>query len=208
MRRPQSKPDQRRHRKPGRRAVAVVGKNGERAISLRVIAVFLFAILAVIIIAPTAARYTSQQEQLRQVRAEYSEMQERSAQLEAELALWQNDDFVREQARSRLGYVVPGETLYVTRNQEEGSAQQQLAERVEQSNRTRRANTPWYMTMWDSIRISGYSSDGTLDNPNDTPVFRPGSQTPAPAETPATEATDPAAESTGEPAAEPAAPQG
>ena len=52
-------------------------------------------------------------------------------------------------------------------------AQEQLEERIRNVNRDRRAATPWFMTMWDSIEISGQSVT-EFDNPNNAPVITPG----------------------------------
>ncbi|WP_185933761.1 FtsB family cell division protein [Actinobaculum suis] len=157
----------------GKRGLTFESGNGPRTISLRLIAVFLFAVLALIIITPTFTRYLGQQEQLRQVRAEYEDLQQRSADLEAQLAQWQDDDYVRQQARLRLGYVVPGERLYVTPGFSEATAQERQEEKVAEANRTRRSKTPWYITWWESTQIAGYASDGEVDNPNDTPLLEP-----------------------------------
>ncbi len=73
---------------------------------------------------------------------------------------------------SGWGYVMPGETLYVVNDPSKGSAQEQLEERIQNVNRDRRAATPWFVTMWDSIDVAGQST-ADFDNPNNAPVIAP-----------------------------------
>ncbi len=151
-------------------SVVVADGRGSRKYSLRLVAVVLTLIVAIVIVWPTVSRYYDSQQELAAARAELTETQQHNKELQAELDLWNDDDFVRAQARERLGYVMPGQTLYVVKDPSVGSAQEQLEERVATVNRERRAATPWYVTMWDSVAVSGQTA-GDFDNPNDTPVL-------------------------------------
>ena len=156
-----------------RRAITVESGQRQHTVSLRAVAIALFAILAIIIVTPTVSRFSAQQHELRAVRAELESVQQHTRELEVEKALWNDPDYVRAQARVRLGYVVPGQRLFVGADPNEGTAQEQLEERVATVNRERRANTPWYVTGWDSITIAGNSVDGQLDNPDEAPMYTP-----------------------------------
>ncbi|WP_392399599.1 septum formation initiator family protein [Actinotignum urinale] len=162
----------------GRRRARITVEAGNRqgTVSVSSLVVALFIILAVIIIIPTANRYTSQQRDLRTVQAQLSKVQEHNEILEKEKAMWSDPEFVKSQARVRLGYVVPGQRLYVAGDPAKGSALQQLQKRVDTVNEQRRMNTPWYVTAWDTLQIAGHASRGTLDNPNAAPVYEPGSK--------------------------------
>lgn len=122
------------------------------------LAVVLSAMLAVIIIAPTLSSYLDQQQQLRELNASVEEAQSRIRTLEAEVLLWNDDDYVRAQARERLGYVMPGEVLYVVNDPDEGTPEEQRRALEVELEYNRRAATPWFTTMWDSISVAGYSS--------------------------------------------------
>ena len=162
-----------RDRLTTRRQLVVAAGRGTRRFSLRIVAVVLTAFVAMIIVFPTVRTYYVQQRELAAARSELTDFQDRNAELENELRLWNDEEFVRAQARERLGYVMPGETLYVVNDPTKGSAQEQLEERIRNVNRDRRAATPWFMTMWDSIEISGQSVT-EFDNPNNAPVITPG----------------------------------
>ncbi len=56
--------------------------------------------------------YYRQQEQAAQARAQIAESQGKIAELKDEITRWNDPDYVKAQARSRLGWVVPGETGY------------------------------------------------------------------------------------------------
>ncbi|MFG6285208.1 septum formation initiator family protein [Actinotignum sp. GS-2025f] len=185
----------------------------QHTVSLRAVAIALFTILAIIIVTPTVSRFSEQQHELRAVRAELENVQQHTRELEVEKALWNDPDYVRAQARVRLGYVVPGQRLFVGADPNEGTAQEQLEERVATVNRERRANTPWYITGWDSITIAGNSVDGQIDNPDEAPMYTPPTPQPDGATQPEVEtpadgsAPAPADQSAEQPAPEDAANQ-
>lgn len=187
-----AQPDPDKRERPQRmgtkRSIFIHGRNGGRQFSLRLLVVGLFALMAVIIVAPTFVRYLDRQQEVAQARADLTQAQDTVTELERELSLWNDDDYVKAQARERLGYVMPGETLYVVSDSGEGTAQEQLESRVAEVNRDRRAATPWFVTMWDSITVAGQSGD-EQDNSSNAPVLTPdGTTTTAPsASEPATD---------------------
>ncbi|MGO1858741.1 FtsB family cell division protein [Ancrocorticia populi] len=151
-------------------SVVVADGRGSRKYSLRLVAVVLTFVVAIVIVWPTVARYYSSQRELAAARAELTTTEEHIEELQTELDLWNDDDFVRSQARERLGYVMPGQTLYVVKDPGAGTAQDQRDERIAEVNRNRRAATPWYVTMWDSVSVAG-QTEAEFDNPNDVPVL-------------------------------------
>ncbi|WP_241228116.1 septum formation initiator family protein [Actinobaculum sp. 352] len=186
-----------------KRSVVVSGARGSRRISLRLAVVLFFAVLAVIIVTPTLSNYLERQAELRDAKAELESVRQHNEDLERELQLWQDDDYVRAQARERLGYVMPGQTLYVVTDPNEGTARERLDERVETANRQRRAATPWFVTLWDSVTMAGEVSGDDVDNPNNTPLIEPVEPTESeagstPSETVATQSSDGSAADGGE----------
>ncbi|MFY9262411.1 MAG: septum formation initiator family protein [Arcanobacterium sp.] len=131
-------------------------------------AIAIFALIGMLIIANPLTQYLSQQEHIRQERAQLEAAQQRVAELEQELELWSDPLFIQSQARERLGYVMPGQTLYTVVDPNVGDAQEQLQERTEQAQRLRRENTPFYVTAWDSIAVAGQA--GVLENPDNVPI--------------------------------------
>jgi hypothetical protein len=56
--------------------------------------------------------YFAQAHEIASTQAEIAQRQQRIADLQAEMTRWDDPDYVRTQARERLGWVVPGETGY------------------------------------------------------------------------------------------------
>lgn len=113
-------------------------------------------ILAVVIVLPTLTHYLDQRAEVRLTEMKMQEAQARTASLEAKLKEWNDPEFIRMQARTRLGYVSPGETLYVVTNPEiiVGGTSPIDKER-EEYEKTVASLTPWYLTLWESIEIAG-----------------------------------------------------
>ena len=146
-----------------------------RGLSLRLLSILFFVAFALILIIPVLNRYMDQQEELRSVKASVEEAKARNHELELELALWQDPEYLKSQARSRLGFVTPGQVLYTVSDPDEGSAAEKR-ERIEQKlNHDRRAATPWFSTMWDSMKVAGYADNGkpVVVNPGDEPPKTP-----------------------------------
>lgn len=148
------------------------GAERTHRISLRLAAVIVFALVAVLIVANPLTQYLAQQEEIRQAQADLDEAKQRVISLEQELALWDDPLYVQAQARERLGFVMPGQTLYAVADPEQGDAVDQLQARTDEVNRRRRESTPFYVTMWDSIAVSGQV--GVLENPQNTPIINDG----------------------------------
>lgn len=145
------------------------GKERTHRISLRLAAIVVFALVGILIVANPLTQYLAQQEQIRQAQANLDDARGRVAALEQELELWQDPLYVQAQARERLGYVMPGQTLYAVSDPETGDSAQQLQARTDEVNRLRRESTPFFVTMWDSVVVAGQV--GVLENPQETPII-------------------------------------
>ena len=69
-------------------------------------------LLAVVLLLPTVRAVVTQQAELRDLRSELSQQEEQKAELETELARWDDRSYVIEQARSRLRFVMPGDKVW------------------------------------------------------------------------------------------------
>lgn len=139
------------------------GDDRRGAFALHMFFLVLTIILAVVIVLPTLTHYLDQRAEVRLTEMKMAEAQARTASLESELKQWNDPEFIRMQARSRLGYVAPGETLYVVTNPEiiVGGTSPVDRERAEYEN-TVASLTPWYLTLWESVEIAG-KTDATTD---------------------------------------------
>jgi cell division protein FtsB len=82
-------------------------------VTARAIALAVVVVILTISYATSLRIYFAQAHEIAATKAEIAERQQRILQLQGELARWDDEAYVRTQARERLGWVVPGETGYV-----------------------------------------------------------------------------------------------
>ena len=92
--------------------VAAPARRGPSSLTARAIALTVVLLILTISYASSLRIYYAQAHDIAATKAEIAERQQRIVELEGELARWQDDEYVRTQARQRLGWVVPGETGY------------------------------------------------------------------------------------------------
>lgn len=81
-------------------------------LTARAIALAVVLLILAISYATSLRIYFSQAHEIAATKAEITERQQRILQLQDELARWDDEAYVKTQARERLGWVVPGETGY------------------------------------------------------------------------------------------------
>lgn len=167
-----------------RREIVYAGKNKTHRISGQMLVIFIVAVFSLGVLWRPTMTYLDQQEQMRDLQASLIKAQERVKDLEHDLALWNDPAYIATQARERLGYVKPGQTLYIVTDPEKGSASEVLDEKIAAVNKERRESTPFYVTMWDSVSIAGQVGD--VENPSDVPIIEQPDQT-TPSATPSGE---------------------
>ena len=102
--------------------------------------------------------YFQQHSQIQDLRGRIAASESDIHRLEAEKARWNDPAYVREQARARFGYLMPGQTSYVVIG-EDGkplAAQSTLSD-----PRTTDTTTPtaWWTTEWRSVELAGNPPD-------------------------------------------------
>lgn len=126
------------------------------SISWRALILTLVFAVAFVLISPTLSLYMRQQAEERALNEQVAVTEARIAQLEGEIARWEDPAYVQAQARERLGYVMPGQQPYVVVDPEVvigEDAQQKYEE--SQTQLPPALQGPWYVELADSIRIAG-----------------------------------------------------
>lgn len=121
------------------------------AVPARVLILAVVLLGAFVVTFPSLRGYLSQQAQYDAIVKELDQARATSTALEAELAQWQDDDYVRSQARERLSYVMPGETTYVVIGAEQFEEEAEHSRTKADGARTR----PWYETLQKSVQEAG-----------------------------------------------------
>lgn len=61
---------------------------------------------------PSLYQWWQQERELAQIKMQVAEQQQKNADMQRQLDLWNDPDYISTQARERLGFVRPGETQY------------------------------------------------------------------------------------------------
>ncbi|MBO0611245.1 FtsB family cell division protein [Myceligenerans salitolerans] len=123
-------------------------------LTVRALVLSVVVLLAVVLLLPTVRAVVTQQAQLSDLRQELSEQQEQKAALENELARWDDRSYVIEQARTRLRFVMPGDTPWRTLDGDSVQEEEPEPGPVRTPREEQDEDTPWYTTLWDSLRIA------------------------------------------------------
>ena len=81
-------------------------------VSTRFVVVLTVAAILSVMLVPSLYQWWQQERELEQIKAQVAEQQQKNADMQRQLDLWNDPDFISTQARERLGYVRPGETQY------------------------------------------------------------------------------------------------
>ena len=84
---------------------------------------------------------------MNRVQSHISQLQQENAQLKAEQTWWNDDNYVRQQARSRVYYVNPGDTPYVVSGI---TADTTKADRTS-ANAKNAPDDAWTTKIWESL---------------------------------------------------------
>jgi cell division protein FtsB len=108
-----------------------------------------FVALALLIL-PYFQKWLVQRSEIEQARAQVTTSQQAVDDLKKQRARWADEEYVKAQARSRLHYVMPGETGFTVIDPKaaKSSAPKGDASAVPPGNR------PWYSDIWLSAQVA------------------------------------------------------
>ena len=97
--------------------------------------------------------YFQQRSELVGLKSQIASSEASISSLESEKARWQDPAFLKEQARARFGYLMPGQTSYVVI----GANGKPLAAQATLTDPRTHAKTPtaWWTTEWRSVELAG-----------------------------------------------------
>ncbi|WP_298583025.1 septum formation initiator family protein [uncultured Kocuria sp.] len=127
-----------------------------RTFSGRFLVLTLVAVLIVFLAAPTTKIFLEQRAEIAQLERAIADMEAQKASLEDQVDQWSDETYVKQRARDRLLYVMPGERSYLVVGAEEmdGAVVDSSAAQVE-------AEKPaWVDALWQSVVASAYEDAG------------------------------------------------
>jgi cell division protein FtsB len=122
-------------------------------LTARAIALSVVLLILTISYATSLRIYFSQAHEISTTKAEIAQRQQRILQLQGELARWDDEGYVRSQARERLGWVVPGETGFTVVDAE-GRPLGGGAEIKAESTSDEPAQDTWWSKLWGSVEAA------------------------------------------------------
>lgn len=153
-----------------------VVRTGAR-VTRRLVALFVITAVLIISLISSLTVYVDQRQQIAQAREDIASSQQHIADLEAEQARWSDPDYVRAQARARLGWVMPGESGYQVID-ESGNPYGGEGVAIDHTGDSAPAGETWWQRLW--------NSNEAADEPPETADPAASSRVVAPAATPST----------------------
>ena len=92
--------------------------------------------------------YIDQRAQLAAAVADQRSLERQVAELQLQQAALSDPDYLRAEAKKRLQYVMPGDTVYVVHAPD-------LAAPTDDQTATEKSGVPWYSTLWDTLAANG-----------------------------------------------------
>lgn len=122
-----------------------------RGISTRLLILFIVLFAMAVTLAPPTQHYFAQRAQISALEASVESNKKKLIEARAELERWQDPNFVKSQARSRLHFVLPGERQYIILGAESNEDSEDSAS----INQDFPLGVPWYSRIISSITSVG-----------------------------------------------------
>jgi cell division protein FtsB len=116
-----------------------------KAFSGRLLALAVVLVSITVLLAPSVRVFIEQRAELSALQADIAAKQDANERLTKELARWDDPAYIKQQARDRIFYVMPGEKRYMVTGAEG------LSESDEHASATAPEDLPWVDALWNSV---------------------------------------------------------
>ncbi|MBB3115790.1 FtsB family cell division protein [Corynebacterium bovis] len=145
----------------GDRAKAAPGRAARQFIALprrvnplAAVVVFLVVAFLALSVATPLRNYFQQRAELQHINEQITDQLQRRDELRSELDRYRNEDYVREQARTRLGLIEPGESSFRLLDPRISSGGTDAdGQAPGEAELPSEKNKPWYTRLWDSVAV-------------------------------------------------------
>jgi cell division protein FtsB len=141
-------------------------------LTVRLLALAVVALIATVLLVPTVRATIQQSMDLRALRADNAAQQAKADALQGDIARWNDPAYVESQARERLLFQMPGDTVWRTIGADK------VVENVDPNTGVKvdagivggqgEAGTPWYTTVWESVQAADNPPDAQGDSAGST----------------------------------------
>ncbi|WP_200172504.1 septum formation initiator family protein, partial [Tomitella cavernea] len=149
-----------------RRISARTEGSGQGMSPRRVVVVIVMVCFLALALANPVRTYFTQRQDAAEAAAHHAELVAQIAELKKKEKLLEDPDYIRAQARDRLGFVEAGRTPYIV------ELPGDPVEAQVQHDKAEAANRPWYGSVWDSISHAA-EDDADVPVPNVIPAPAP-----------------------------------
>ena len=142
-------------------------------LTVRLLVLSVVVLLAFVLLLPTVRGAVQQRAEIDRLQAELAAHESERAELENELGRWEDRSYVIEQARTRLNYVMPGDTVWRVVDADEvadGAADANEEADAAPPALAGPAGAPWYQAMWESIKVTDARATVDGDETDDADV--------------------------------------
>ncbi len=141
--------------------------------SARALVLFVVGLLAFVLLFPTVRAYLAQRADNDRLVQHVAEARAKNDDLTAELERWTDEAYVAAQARERLAFVLPGETAFRVVDPE--TVPDPAAPTVDATGTgpalvEAGTTTPWYATIWESVKVAGAAGVAEANTPVPAPA--------------------------------------
>lgn len=119
----------------------------------RLLTLVVLVVLMGLVVAPVLSGYLRQRAEITAAQQQVAAEKQEITALERELALWDDEDYVEQQARQRLRFVQEGETAFTVVDDTGTDYTEALPGMAPVSDEVL-AESPWYGQVWASVRIA------------------------------------------------------
>lgn len=141
------------HAEAGQQRDAAPLRRRSYGLTARAIALAVVLLILTISYVTSLRIYFSQAHEISATKAEIAERQQRIHDLQGELARWDDEAYVRTQARERLGWVVPGETGYTVVDAD-GKPLGGGAQISAEASPEQQPENTWWAKLWGSVEAA------------------------------------------------------
>jgi cell division protein FtsB len=136
-------------------AAAPVARRTQSRFTGRAMVLLLVLSVLTISYASSLKAYFQQHSQITELKAQIASSETSISALQNEKARWQDPAYVREQARARFGYLMPGQTSYVVIGADGKPLAAQATLSDPRTTTAGKTPTAWWTTEWKSVQLAG-----------------------------------------------------
>ncbi len=145
--------------RPGVRSVAGAGSSAASSVRRapahvrRMLVLLALVVVMSLVVAPVLSGFLRQRAEISAAHDRLDTERQEIERLEGELARWDDDGYVEQQARERLRFVKEGETAFTVLD-DTGTEYVEALPGITPVSDDVMADSPWYGQVWESVRVA------------------------------------------------------